>query len=277
MAKLPIDFLRWYTGKALQRATEALELVERSIEEGGWLPGASRKCRAAFNKANEAQKLIKRNVWIELLRAPGEDEYGGTGDAFYYAMTYGSWEKLVEVGDYDKLTYGNGGKRLTLDEQQVVAELVAFRNEVLPIWEAMEVLDRSRPKPVFTILGVSPTITGTMQDLGAVKIEVCEIEFKRVTYTTKEGKKSWRWVGKLLWPAGTMHGNSRYGTSQAGNRQCESCGHAIKNPFNWVPLIVWHRDGTPQSLWTGRDCAERIFGIKMTGELELEDDHVDKA
>jgi hypothetical protein len=149
-------------------------------------------------------------------------------------------------------------------------ELEPFKAAFLELWAAMDALDRSCPKPVFTVLGVSPTITGSMQDLGAVKIEICPIEYKRVEYVVA-GKKNWRWVGRLLWPAGTMHGKSRYGCSHTGNRQCEACGHAIKNPFNWVPLIVWHKDGTPQALWTGRDCAESIFGIKMTGELEIED------
>jgi hypothetical protein len=52
--------------------------------------------------------------------------------------------------------------------------------------------------------------------------------------------------------------------SAAGNEQCQACGHAIKSG-RFVPLVLDGKNGLC-SLWVGRDCAERFFGCKVTGE-----------
>jgi hypothetical protein len=74
-------------------------------------------------------------------------------------------------------------------------------------------------------------------------------------------------VGRVVWPEGTEHACSRFAASGSQN-QCHACGHAIRNAFNWVPLVVENAEGVPHALWVGRDCAENLFGIKATGELE---------
>lgn len=129
--------------------------------------------------------------------------------------------------------------------------------------------DATRPAPTFTKLGTSPTITATIKSLDAVSVDVCPIEQKQVEFTDEKGKKAYKTIVILHWPAGTVHGTSRY-SSTNNNLQCQACGHAIKNAFNWVPLVLTAADGTPKSLWVGRDCSKSLFGIELDGELEIE-------
>lgn len=49
---------KWFSGKALVNATEALALLNESIALGYWAPKASVKVPAALSKANVAEKTI---------------------------------------------------------------------------------------------------------------------------------------------------------------------------------------------------------------------------
>lgn len=129
--------------------------------------------------------------------------------------------------------------------------------------------DATRPAPTFTTEGASPTVTATLKDLDAVRVAVCEMEFKEVEYLDKNGQKAFMTIAKLLWPVGIKHGTSRY-SETCNNSQCQACGHAIKNAFNWIPLVLTCSNGDTKSLWVGRDCAKTLFGIDMVGELEIE-------
>jgi hypothetical protein len=150
----------------------------------------------------------------------------------------------------------------------LLAAREAFKKAMEPVEALMARWDATRPTPTFTSMGASPTVTATVKSFDAVKVEVCPIKWHQYEYTDSNGKVQYATYGELLWPEGTKHHTSRYtGTGQ--NRQCEACGHAIKNNFNWVPLILTASDGTPKSLWTGRDCAKTLFGIDMTGDLEI--------
>lgn len=127
-----------------------------------------------------------------------------------------------------------------------------------------------RPRPTFTKLGASPTVTATLKDLGATAVDVCPMHYELGTVgVDSQGKPIEGYVAVLDWPEGTQHGTSRYrGTND--NDQCEACGHAIKNRYNWVPLLLTTSTG-PKSLWVGRDCAKTLFGIDMDGDLEIKD------
>jgi hypothetical protein len=67
------------------------------------------------------------------------------------------------------------------------------------------------------------------------------------------------------WPDGTLHNKSHFNYS-ANNQQCQACGHAIQNPFNWVPILAFNTTKVPHSLWVGRDCASKLFGCKVEGD-----------
>jgi hypothetical protein len=248
--------LDFFSGKSRENAAHALKMIEASAKEGMWIKGVSRSARAALNKSNEAVKFVKSL----------DDEHGGfgydaRGDAFWEAchqLRYGLYERAPKDVS-------------VLDKEPSAAKLVAYyrayREAFAPVVETMKRLDATRPPPVFTSLGASPTVTSTIESFEAVKVDVCPMEFhhgERVN--AKTGKTEYYTYCILKWPPGTRFGTSRYHRHEG---QCEACGHGIKNIFNWVPLVLTARDGTPKSLIVGRDCAETLFGVKLTGELEI--------
>jgi hypothetical protein len=239
--------LKWFSGTALIKARDALELLDASLAHGSWLPGASRKVRAALGKANVAKKKIAINKDSHRTKAES---------AIDYAVNYGAFKQM---------------STLTLEDARRLNKVAfSYYEDFKPVVDIMDELDATRPVPVFTDLGVSETLTATLKAFEAVKVTVAPLKRKKKEYLDKNGKQAWKYVYYLDWPKGTKHGTSRYrGTDN--NRQCEACGHAIKNGFNWVPLVLWGKDGTPKSCWTGRDCAESLFGVKMTGDLEIMD------
>jgi hypothetical protein len=87
----------------------------------------------------------------------------------------------------------------------------------------------------------------------------------------KDGKKQYAMVAELLWPEGTRFGASRF--AEEGDRwpvgRCHSCGHAIRKSTNWVPLVATDDTGAPLALWVGKDCAQTLFGIKVTGPFDV--------
>ena len=259
------DCLQWFSGKSLEKAQQAIGWVEQSLAQGYWVPKTSRTARAVLSKPNLAKKLFNQNKWLEDLRVKGDEEFFNTGYQLRHAVAYGGMESLHKV-DFEKIYQ----LRISPKEREVLVQLRPFKAAFLEVWGAMAVLDASRPIPEFTHLGVSLTLTATLEALKAQKVTVCPLKFVKVARHTPQGKLYYANVAICDWPQGTVHRTSRYqGTPQ--NEQCEACGHAIKNGFNWVPLIFWGKDGIQRSLWTGRDCAQRLYGVRMTGELEIEE------
>ena len=109
---------------------------------------------------------------------------------------------------------------------------------------------------------------GLLLNIGTIRTP--PIEWRVVERRTKDGKPFLVKIGFIAWPRGTVHNASRYaGTDR--NVQCQACGHAIRNPWNWVPLLLDNDEGIPYSLWVGRDCAETLFGVRVKGDLEFEE------
>jgi hypothetical protein len=137
---------------------------------------------------------------------------------------------------------------------------------------AVAALNEKRNQAVFISdpTKVSPTVRETLDrlDLNSLTIRVCPIDYRLEDVLLPSGKTVKTHVAYLVWPKGTVHGASRFHATN-NNAQCQACGHAIKNPFNWVPVLVDNKAGVPHSVWVGRDCAEKIFGIKMVGALIL--------
>ncbi len=239
--------LRWFSGSSLVKAQDALELVAASVAHGSWIPGASRKVWAAL-KPNVAKKTIKVDSGY---KAPKADS------AIDYAIRYGSF---------------GGIAGLTLQEatQGLEDDALEFFIDFKPLITTLVKLDATRPVPTFTTLNASPTVSAELVRQGAEKVEVAEIRYEtREGTDPKTGKKFFYTVAFIVWPEGCKHNTSRYAHGTAHNDQCHACGHAIRNNFNWVPLVLTDKAGGKKSLWVGRDCAETLFGVKLTGELEL--------
>lgn len=263
--------LKWYSGKGLTNAQMALGLVRESVAQGYWVKGASRKVMATLDKANVAKKAGKANedVLGNLGVKPGESRYDAdkvaaqAGWRLSHSMYFGQFHYVQGV-DFAALE----AAAVTAAEKSAIALGKAYAQDFAEISKAIKTLDATRPQPRFLADGeVSPTVRRTLDGMDAVKAEVCPIEWKLVERTDEEGRVYMTWVGKLLWPADTRHNRSRFAN---GGCNCEACGHRIKNPYNWVPFILTTRDGAHKSLWVGRDCAERLFGVKMDGDLEIE-------
>lgn len=272
--------LKWFTGKARERAEEAIKLLEQSETDGQWIPKASRSVRAALGKANVAIKLGRE---IERIREVSFDlkSYNGPGHDLDRIMVYGNLYRILDkdldksIADLRKIAVKRRSEGCSHVEEidEAIAYVAAFR----PAAEAMSELDATRPAPVFTAINVSPTITKTLQDasldLDLKTIRYCPHKKVRVRVVDpKTGKGSYEWWIKLLWPKRTVFYASRFAgySPRARFRQCEACGHAIKNPWNWVPLLIDNAKGIPHAVWVGRDCAGNVFGVKVTGEIKIE-------
>lgn len=265
------NILSWYSGKALENAKVALDLLAQSEALGCWESGASRKVMSFLSKANQATKLGRR--YGKALEAIGSYATPTTrGWSIRFILDFGmlSGYSLAKETDFKALISMAPGPEL----KKVISEAQRFANDFMPVVELVIMLNNARPKPVFTYLGVSPTVTNLLTDLGmagsvTATVRVCPIRWEKIETIDKNGKVQIKYVGTLEWPAGTVHNSSRYNYSKAGNDQCQACGHAIKNPFNFVPLVIDDKNGVPHSLWTGKDCCQSLFGIKVTGDMEV--------
>lgn len=273
--------LAWFTGKAREKAAVALDGVLRSVEQGWWEPKVSRSARAALSKANVAQAALRGPTPRVPNRKPGiclgldliGPRVGGQysnamGYTLSSAMQYGSLDRLDDV-------HPDALRAACLNEREriVVEHALRYFDAFAPLARAMRELDDTRPQPVFTYLGVSLTVTETIEGLNLKPgtVRVCPVKWTRVqVIDPKTNRKVWTWEGHLDWPENTVHGASRYSVSAANNRQCQACGHAIQRPENWAPLLIdGDKDNRPHALWVGRDCAEDLFGIKVKGDMRF--------
>lgn len=274
---LPVNkenVLKWFKGKSREKAEHALFLLSESEAEGQWVPKASRSVRAALGKHNIASKFGRdAEAILSSIKSPKSEHADyALGDGYYLASTmiHGSIARLLHI-DLPRLT-----KLAKTDEQKSTLKVaVDYFNTFEPLAKLMRQLDETRPKPVFTQIGVSRTITKTLEDasldLNISTIRVCPHEYFRVLVwrEDKKGNKFQRWEThmRLLWPKNTVFNASRFASRFT---HCHSCGHAIHNPFNWCPILIDNKAGVPHALWVGRDCAQTVFGIKVTGEVEIE-------
>jgi len=154
---------KWFSGKALERLTkEAIPMLQASFEAGEWAPGASRRVRAILNKPTVAQKFARgREGDLRSIKHKNDDR---AGFDIYMAMYYGSLERVTELNNL-LLTGGFtiASKFITDKDSIFIAD---FIRDFAPIADLIARLDDTRPAPVFTDIGVSPTITRTLTDMG---------------------------------------------------------------------------------------------------------------
>lgn len=184
-------------------------------------------------------------------------------------LQFGNWRRVSSI-DFDAVR-----NRISDEELAHVVDLAQlFAGDFAPLIELVEVLDATRPAPVITSVGASPTVTKLLTSLGLLlnvdTIRTPPVEWVVAERVTREGKRYLTKVGYIRWPRGTVHNASRYAAGTDRNVQCHACGHAIRNVFNWVPLLLDDDHGVPHSLWVGRDCAETLFGIRVKGDFEFE-------
>lgn len=239
-----------FTGKARDKASAALDILDQSVAQGFWAPG-SRSVKAALSKSSSARRHAK------VL-----DKAGGVYDEkifpIFMCLMYGPFS-----GHFSKACRAVD---TLVDDNPTIQFARLYLKAFAPIVGIVGQLDATRPPPVFTTMKASPTVSKTVKDLGAVDIQVCPMRFEQVRRVNLEtGKVTFETVAWLDWPDGIVHDTSRF----TGSCQCQACGHAIRNRDNWVPMVLTSEDGTARSLWVGRDCAKTLFGIDVRGDLEI--------
>jgi hypothetical protein len=263
--------LPWYSGRALEVMRDRiLPILREAREIGCWPRGGSRGVRAALNKQTVAARWGRDHEGaMRSVRAPGDLDGGRGEDGFYlaHAMRFGSFALAPgNLALAARLLPHAGGS------SHLVGEAARWAADFAPIARLVELLDSRRPRPTIVVGTLSPLVlrnvgTAIGVDLASIRCPEIEYEWKEIEISVRGVSKIIRVCeGRILWPDGTRHGLSRFGS---GN-QCHACGHRISNPFNWVPLVA---DAThpamgpgPASLWVGRDCAKRLFNCDASGD-----------
>lgn len=256
--------LRWFSGKGAVAAQHALDLMVASEAAEAWIPGASRKVRAALNKQNVARKRAD---------ATGIHDYSHPLHNGLSDMRYGSYGRAARSLDVKMPATATNA------ELDAAAMLRDWAADWAPIAARLDELDARRPKPVIVLGTLSPTVVANVA--GALGLELASVavppmhgEWREVTRQRKGARPGVTetvkvWHIEIDWPAGTRHCRSRFSSgSNAGNSQCEACGHAIRDPYNWCPLMLIESDGITSSLWVGKDCACKLLGSDVVNSGE---------
>jgi hypothetical protein len=229
----------------------AAEVAKQEAELAKVLPkvAALEAKRPEINRYTEILQGLKGNIVEKVTNAI---------EIVIASEEYGTW-----IPGGSRKVNGLVEKRTSIrnGELQVPKNWVAFK-------AAVAALNEKRNKAVFITdpTKVSPTVKKTLEGLklNSLTIRVCPIDYREVTLDN--GRKVFH--AFLVWPKGTVHGASRFHATN-NNLQCQACGHAIKNPFNWVPILVDNAAGVPHSIWVGRDCSKNLFGVELVGALIL--------
>lgn len=295
---------KWFSGKPLTVIDSfVIPTLVQAQADKRWPKGASRKVHAALNKQAVAAKFSKVQERAhndrESVRDGGPVLRGKLDDVmsdrrhwykaklsahdFIHCMRFGSVSRTPEMVELaDKLA----PLCLDDDERAALATARGWAADFAPVAALIKYLDEMRPAPVFEMGGtLSPTVTETIKraelDPTTVRFpEMINVECEELDPKTGKMRKVMKI--KIVWPEGTKHRAVRFGgqTIKVGDGkrvaagklymsgQCEACGHGIRNPYNWVPLLIDNKKGVPHSMWIGRDCAKNLFAVDMTGEAE---------
>jgi hypothetical protein len=262
------DLLAWFSGKSREVISSfTIPALMESALLGYWKKGAAVKVRASLNKQNVAAKWareIEKTLKVDYKHPLYE---GLTNMRF---GSYGRTPRMLTVEALDKLY----ARDFTFTKKKNDTQYV---NEVIECWaranaevaELVALLDSRRPKPVIVMKTLSPTVAQNISD--HIGLDVSTIQYppnhgEWIEVERKSNKQS-VYVIIIDWPEGICHNKSRFLDSPR-HRLCQACGHAIKDPYNWVPILAYGHDAEtrPYSLWVGRDCAEKLFGCEVEGD-----------
>lgn len=267
---------RWYTGKAQALVVDfVLPALAAAEQRGYWLPNESRKLRAAVTKHAVAKKVARQAE--ALYRALGDDHTIFKNAALETRALTNAWFRInmgMSYGGGDNVSHMPEAVDLiekqnpTADQKEVLAKARTFVADFTPVYALLDKLDATRPRPVFTALGLSPTVTATLTE--QLKLDVKTLRFPPMEeqWIERKDAKSAEYkripIFIIKWPKNTRHNGSRF----AKGNQCHACGHAIHNGFNWVAFLIDDNTGIPHSFWVGRDCAKNIFNVDVKGDVE---------
>lgn len=261
------DLLTWFSGKSHEVISSfTIPALIESAKQGYWKKGVAVKVRASLNKQNVAAKWA-REVIQELQVDYKHSLHDGLTNMRYGA--YGLAPRMLSGQALEKL-YANpyyfSKKGLSQNVGEVIERWARANAEIA---ELVELLDARRPRPVIVMQTLSPTVAQNISTHIGIDVTTIQsppthgewVEFEH------KGKKCLVYRVSIDWPRDTQHNKSRFFHS-GNHRQCQACGHAIKHPLNWVPILTYgHGERpAPYSLWVGRDCAAKLFGCEVEGD-----------
>ncbi len=262
-------------GKKLEKFETSLACLLDSAAAGGWLPKASQKAMSGF---------------------AGIVTYRSVRHIGFNHPAYEAARVLQSGGDCGPLA-----EAITDDQLREVAPKVAplAARAWLRVCRAAtrlnRMLDKTRPLPKITDIGLSPRVTATLQECGldvdlqsikptkigcrwfhgrypqTVVSEVYDSETRRY----RKAEKPHPQAGELMydrhgepvmlpsyyldWTPGTQKGLSRF-----AHADCEACGKRIPSG-RFVAVEADCRKHGHIGLYLGCDCASNIFGVKDAG------------
>lgn len=268
-----LDLLAWFSGKSHEVISNfTIPALIESAKQGYWKKGVAVKVRASLNKQNVAAKWareVEKDLGIN--DSPRSYEHPLRGGLTNMRFgSYGRAPHMLTTGALDKLhaaPYFFTTKKG--DRQDVNAVLERWARANTKVAELVALLDSRRPRPVIVMKTLSPTVAQNISshlglDVSTIQYPPNHGEWVEIE---RQGKK-WNMYRIVIdWPEGTRHNKSRFLYSRR-HQLCQACGHAIKNPYNWVPILAYGQGEKPApcALWVGKDCAEKLFGCEVEGD-----------
>jgi hypothetical protein len=240
-------------GKKREKFLASVQIINESLEKGGWVPRGSVKAFAGFQGLGSAQRRgAYPSAMYDLYRCVQDGS--GIGE---------------EYRDYPY----TDEEILSLRAKAPVAVIRAWVQVRTEAGYAYEHLNACRPLPKITQVGLSPRVTTTLKeanlDIDLSSIRMADLDFEWVQVRDKKtGEPKVDGQGKLVmtkryfvvWSEGIVHGTSRFAMND-----CEACGRRIPS-HRFVPIEAHDQRGDRLvSLWVGCDCASNIFGVKDVG------------
>ncbi len=258
------SILEWFSGKARDKIVAfTIPALIESEQLGYWKKGVARTVKATLNKQNVAATW-SRKVEKEF----GETQFGSFHIRHDHPLS--DAQSSLQFGAFQRapqLLQALAKKKFSAAEKSYAQDAIRWAEAFKPVAELVALLDERRPKAVVVMKTLSPTVAKTVSehiglDVSTIQSppshgEWVEFEFK--------GQKMRVYEIVIDWPEGTLHNKSRFHYS-ANNVQCQACGHAIQDPYNWLPILAYNADKVPHSLWVGRDCGRKLFGCEVEGD-----------
>ena len=262
--------LEWFSGKGRDTIVNfTIPAIVESEAMGYWKKGVSRTVHATLNKQNVAAKWardVEKALFVgydhPLYQGLSDMRYGSFGRAHKLLTEEGLVKLRAETYLYTPVKGADKGVA-----QNVGETIIRWARANAEVAELVALLDSRRPKPTIVMKTLSPTVAENVSkhiglDVSTIQSPPMHGEWVEML---RKGVKVKVWQVVIDWPQGTLHFQSKFLHSE-NNDLCQACGHAIKDPWNWVPILSYDAGKTPYSLWVGKDCAEKLFGCEVSGD-----------
>lgn len=257
---------RLFAGKKREKFLESVDVLNRSLAQDAWIKRGSVKYNSGFYQG-------LRNNNIDRIFPHGHELYRPAYE-LQMCLRFGQPMPLKDREALDQLLADDAVQQQLQDIRLTPAAVRAWSQLCLDKVLAVEHLDKLRPQPVVTAIGLSPKVTKTLTecnlDLHLPSIRMAKIVYDKILIWNGDGspklnrltgQQDYNLEPRVEWSPGIYHNQSRFSRGWC----CQACGKNIPS-FRYVPVEAYDKKGERLvSLWLGCDCASNIFGIKDAG------------